>query len=94
MKERGWKEDDFDKLKKYFFDRVDPMINRNRKTSILWEEMLLVNQKNKKKRQNEYRIPQNSIVQAWTTHKSLVDIIKRGYKTLLSGKIFLKLILK
>jgi len=52
-----------------------------KKASVFWEEMLL--------RQNDYIIPKESIVHAWTVHNSLLEIVKKGYKALISSGFYL-----
>jgi hexosaminidase len=80
MKWRGYG-DNLLLLQAYFFTRVEPMYRAHKKIPIFWDELFMT--------QNEYKIPTDSIIEAWRGHDILIKSIKAGYMSLLAHGFYL-----
>lgn len=69
--------DNFDKVLAYFETKLEKIYRKYGKTMIAWQELLL--------EQKEFNVPKDVIVHTWKSQNDLVKVVKRGYKTLLSG---------
>lgn len=78
MEFHGWGTD-YDKLQAYFFKRLEPMVKD--KISIFWDELL--------EGQHEYPIPNTAVIEAWRSHLTFVDAVKKGYKAILAHGFYL-----
>jgi len=64
----------------YFEDRLRDIYMPLNKTMICWEELAL---------EYGYNVPKDTIVHVWKQRNTLIDIVQKGYKTLLSGGWYL-----
>jgi hexosaminidase len=78
MKQKGWT--DYNLLLGYFEKRLRDIYLKYGKAMIAWEELLL---------RHSFDLPRDTVVQAWISKEALGQIVKLGYRGLLSAGWYL-----
>lgn len=69
-----------EKLQAYFNSRLEPMVRKNRKKMMGWDEILGA------------ELTKSAVIQSWRGQKSLGDAVAQGYQGLLSSGYYLDLV--
>jgi len=80
MQKKGWT--DYNLLLAYFETNLQAIYTKYKRTMVAWEELLL-------EHANVYKLPADSIVQAWRSKEALGQIIKAGHRGLASSGLYL-----
>lgn len=80
MQKKGWT--DYNLLLAYFETRLQAIYTKYQRTMVAWEELML-------EHNDVYKVPSDSVIQAWRSKQALGKIIGAGYRAIASFGLYL-----